>query len=157
MPVRGVDGFFDLANDLRRAGDRELQRELGRGLDQAVAVVRREVAAAAPRALPDRYAAVLVPSLDVRGRRSQLKLRIQVSARGRSDDRDLPRIERGELRHPVYGRYRRGRGGRTTVNPWATTTVQRHWVARSFDRVADDITHHLAAAVDAVAARLGKG
>lgn len=169
LRVLGAREFRLLAADCRDAGRRDLERELRRALNRSVAPTAAAIRAAAGRAMPSGYGGVLAPALQVAARStSATGIRMQVSARGKAEDRDVRSLDRGLLRHPVFGRQHRrawtkGRprkripGGQLVTNPWAVTKVPPGFVTGTFDREADAIIDRLGGALDAIAAQLARG
>jgi hypothetical protein len=71
-----------------------------------------------------------------------------VSARGKTEERDVAAVNRGRLRHPVFGRRRA---------PWKTTTVVRGFVDRPINKAGDRITDAVRKARDSVADEIVRG
>lgn len=85
------------------------------------------------------------------------RVRIIAFAVGEKERRDLPRINKGELRHPVFGRSRTVRGRGRVPNPWATTKVPARFFDRGTAKAADDAETQLIEVLDGFAERLAKG
>jgi len=98
----------ELAGNLREIGETGLRRDLLAAIrhaaDSIPPAVRREL----PERLPDRYAAVLDPDLDmgssVRTTGTDVGVWEYARPRGRKK-RKLPRLDAGILWHPVFGSY----------------------------------------------------
>lgn len=107
LRVEGAEKFGAVAKTLKQIGDKELNRELYRGINRAVKPLREAVKEGAPRYLPRRYAFELAKSLKVRTRRRAGRnpsIRLVGSAKTPGGkDRDLASLNRGRLRHPLYG------------------------------------------------------
>jgi hypothetical protein len=106
--VRGADDLAKLGRRLKEAGDKELRRELLRGLNRAVKPLTQEVKDSLDEFLPDNYAAELGPSVKVQTRKRVGGRNPSVSMVGRAQTRDgkprnLDALNRGRLRHPLYG------------------------------------------------------
>lgn len=105
--VEGGDEMKKVAKALKQAGDKELSREFSRGMSRAVKPLMQMVKVSAPLFLPDRYAAELSASLRGRTKRRMGKnprLELVGSARTKQGKkRDLASLNRGRLRHPLYG------------------------------------------------------
>jgi hypothetical protein len=97
-----------LARNLRDAGETGLRRELQAAIRDAAATIPPVVRAELPQRLPDRYAAVLDPDLDMgsstRTTGTEIGVSVYVRPRGRKK-RKLPRLDTGILWHPVFGSY----------------------------------------------------
>lgn len=159
LRILGAREFFLLAADCRDAARKDLERELRDALGRSVKPMSGAIKTAAGRVMPTAggYRQTLVPALKLTPRAaSSTGIRLTVSAKGKTDLRDVRRLDRGELRHPVFGRYRRVRG-RRLENPWATTRIRPGFVTRTFDRQAGQVIEELGAAVEAVADKLAGG
>jgi len=101
--VRGSEKLAALSRALKGAGN-DLRRELDRGLDRAVKPLTGKVRESAPRFLPNRYAAELLPTLKfgVTHRPDRVTLSAKAATR-RGKPRSLAALNRGRLRHPLYG------------------------------------------------------
>ncbi|GGK32174.1 hypothetical protein GCM10010124_26210 [Pilimelia terevasa] len=157
----GAREFFLLAADCRDAGRKDLERELQRGLTGAVAPTRQAIKTAAGKAMPRAggYAGLLVPVLNVAARKSSaIGIRLVVSAKGETEQRDVRALDAGTLRHPVHGRSRYSRkAGRRVSNPWAITDIPAGFASKTFERQADAIVVRLGDAVQAVADKIAGG
>lgn len=166
MPVVQVTGPAprDIARALRTL-DKPLQREVYGALNRSVKPLRAAVKTEAARTLPHRggYADLMSHSVKVRSqRRAATALRLIVSAKGEDEDRDVRRVDKGELRHPVYGRSRRRTwtrfkprkripGGQLIPNPWATTRVRAGFATRPLEAGMPAVRRELVDALDRVA------
>lgn len=156
--VRAND-FFSLARDARIAGRKDLVKELNAGLARSVKPIQQAIRVEAEQVMPASggYRALLTRSLRVRAAKGDLRVRLLVSAKGKSEDRDVRRLNLGELRHPnPPGRFRRVRG-RRVVNDWSTTRIRSGFVFRPFDKHADTVEKELAEALGNVAKKLAGG
>lgn len=159
VQVNGWRAFQRLAADCKDAARKDLERELRRGLSGSTAPMRTAIRAAAAATMPSAggYAAVLPSALRVTPRQSGLLLRLTVAAKGAGEDRDVRALDAGRLRHPVYGRSRRGRGGRRVPSPWAVTAIRPGFVTDTFDKTADAVLERLGEAVQTVADKIAGG
>lgn len=153
--VEGAEKLRKLARDLSIAGNIELQKELRRGLAVAARPVGKEVRAEIPRVMPSGYAPVLSKALRVsvstrtpRASRYLVAVRVVLSAAGRHRKRDLPALDRGSLRHPVFGRRRQ---------PWVMQRIRRGFFAEPAKRTQDQATTEAIAAIERVADKLARG
>lgn len=107
VQVRGAYQLGHVARKLRQAGRRDLQRKLRKGLLAAVEPIKAAVREEVHEVMPSGYDPVLSASLDldtkIRTVGELTGLRIEASARGRHQERDVTALERGWLRHPRFG------------------------------------------------------
>ncbi len=154
MLVR-VSGGVDLTSvrrNLRMLGAGDLSRQMSRGLQRAAKPLRAEVQAEAVKAMPSGYGPLLSKSLrfrtSTRERRGAASLVIRIYGDGKKEHRDVVRINKGVLRHPVYGRRK---------NPWVNQKVRVGFVDRPVDRMAPDIRREMQAVVEYIATQITKG
>lgn len=152
VSVRGAEKLQIVARALREAGDKDLQREFYRGLNRAVKPLREEVKdpQMLGQYLPDRYARVLAKDLRINARRRAFgrnpALYLIGTAKGRGGKtRDVRSLNRGRLRHPLFG----NRGF------WYNQRIKPHWwdhplllgapaVRKELVRVLDDVGKKIA-------------
>lgn len=107
LRIEGADKLGALSDAMRRYGTVELERELGQGIERAVKPLVEAVKKSLKTYLPDRYAEALAASLvenAVRLAGSTPGVRLTASAKNpRGKQRDLASLNRGRLRHPLYG------------------------------------------------------
>lgn len=100
-----AERFGILARHLAEAGEVGLRRELFRAVGDAAAPAVEAVRQGLPDYMPNRYAAVLDPDLQLSvvrsARAGDPSVRIRASSRGKA--RKLRRLEGGVLAHPLYG------------------------------------------------------
>lgn len=110
LRVVGADKFGHLAKELRRLGDKELRTELYRGINRAVKPLTESVKKETPSFFPRRFAFELAKTLRVRPRRRAGRdpsIRLVGQAKTpRGKERNLTALNRGRLRHPLYGNRR---------------------------------------------------
>lgn len=158
--VTGQAQLRKLAAHIRAEGDKGLGRELARALDKTVEPVKKAIAESASRTMPSGYAPTLTRSLrhrrTLRAAARQASIRLATFAAGDKERRDLPALEAGNLRHPVFGRSRRTRKGRK-ANPWAVTKIRPGFHARGIEKAGDEAEKQVLAVLDDYAERLTKG
>lgn len=154
MQVR-VAGGRDLTGvrrDLRRLGDRDLSRQMSRALGRAAKPVKPAVQKSAADLLPSGYGPLMSKSVRLRTTtresRGAASLVITVFAAGKQEHRDVVRVNKGMLRHPVYGRRRK---------PWVNQKVRRGFVDRPVDRLGPDMRREMQAVVDWIADQITRG
>lgn len=129
VEVTGQKDLYKLARTLRDAGQRKLGQKLDRGIRKAAKVVDAEVTARSstdvfiPKKFEETFNASLSAKHEVRMIRGR-SVTITFTAKGKRQERKLTDMERGRLRHPVYGRYRRLKDGTLMKNPWVTQTIK---------------------------------
>lgn len=149
LRVTGSDSLARLARDLKRAGDVDLRRELLRAGRRMSAPIKAEVAASARTTLPRRgglSTAVAAAKVTAATRLSGRDVGVTFSTQWAGHD--LEGIDRGLVRHPVYGNRRR----------WVAQPVRPGYWTRAFEGPGAAIAHELfLAAVDEIADRLAAG
>lgn len=161
--VSGSVRLHEVAQAIRATGDKGLGREMSRALAKSTLPVQKSIAAEADRVMPESggYRAVLSKSL--RHKTSQrtasrsATVRLITYADGTGERRDIERLEKGELRHPVHGRSRTVRGRGRVPNPWATTRIRPGFHERGTDGAADEAVRELSTVLEDFVSRLAKG
>lgn len=159
--ITGGDQLRKVAAQIRATGDKGLGREMAKALDKAIEPVKAAIDASAEQTMPSGYKADLTASLKhrrtLRSATRTASVRLTTSAKGEKESRDLVALERGMLRHPVYGRFRRLKTGRRKANPWAVTRIRAGFHARGIEDAADEAEKKLIEVLDDLADRLAKG
>jgi len=152
VKVEGAEKFGKLAKALRDAGRTDLQRELYSGINRAVKPLTVGLKGSTARFLPARYAAVLSKSLRVKTRQrprgaSGPGVYLVGSAKTKGGkDRDLSSLNRGRLRHPLFGDRRH----------WFDQQVSPNWWDDPLLEGADEIRKEIVKSLDDVARKLDK-
>jgi hypothetical protein len=150
--VQGIEKMAQLGKDLRAAGAKDLRKELlkaGRDAGkQAQAVVREHALSDLPVGgdLNQWVAArtKVTAQTKLAGKNVGLRLRMRhKSAKGLSD---LPAINDGRLRHPVFGH-----------SVWVLQSIAPGFAWRAVDEIGDVLADEFLAAVDRVADKLAAG
>jgi hypothetical protein len=157
--VSGAEDFARLARRLQEAGETGLRRELREAVNDSVKPFEREVSAAEylKPYLPDPYAEVLSADMRVstRQRASTVAYGIAVVLQGRLHKREVQRLNRGTLRHPVFGRPDR------TRKEWAWRTQTGGMRPGFFDVAAEaakpGIRDDIQAAMQRVSGKITRG
>jgi hypothetical protein len=136
VQISGIGELHKLVAQIKAAGDKGLGRQMSQALAGVVAPVEAAIIESAAETMPSGYEETLTRSLKHR-RTSRAaarlaSLRLTTFAEGTAERRDLPSLERGRLRHPVFGRSRRTRRGRRP-NPWASTAIRPGFHQRGVD------------------------
>lgn len=140
--IAGLQRFAKLSKDLRVAGDKDLRKELYRGLQRATKPLKDDAKANARRVLPgrgglaDRVARARFNTRSRAGRNPSVKITAQ-DAKGRSVD--LVALDDGSVRHPTFGR-----------RPWVKQDVTPGWFTEPMQAGAPEVAREVIAAIDAV-------
>lgn len=130
-----------------------MQAQMAAGMRVEIRKVQPEVKVEAGATLPQRggYARVMAAAVkaatSVRQAGNRISASADVSAKGRREDRDVATVNRGGLRHPLYGNRRH----------WFTTRVRPGFVTRVIDRTRDRIVDVVKDARDDAANRIVRG
>ena len=126
-----VNNLDTVARALRELGDKELSRELFRGLNRVTTELKKDAKEEAVRRLPRRggLGAKVGKSRLSTGRRGGRNPGLVIRAKGISQ---LPKIEAGEVRHPTYGH-----------KPFVTQQITGGWFTDPMYAGRDEIIHAL--------------
>lgn len=103
--VSGAERLAALAKRLRGA-DKEYRKELRIGINRAVKPLKRDVLEQLPLFMPNQYAKVMKKALKVKTvirTGGMASVRITAYGKGRHKNRDIRALDRGTLRHPLWG------------------------------------------------------
>lgn len=150
LRVEGADKFGNLAKALRKFGDKELRTELYRGINRAVKPLTDDVKKSTGKYLPRRYAFELAASLKVKARRrAGQNPAVYLVGRAKTKqgkERDLASLNRGRLRHPLYGNRRY----------WYDQDVSPNWWDDPLLDGIDEVRKEIVKTIDDVAVQLAK-
>lgn len=150
--IAGQAELRKVAASIRATGDRGLGREFAKALERAVEPVKQAIVDEAAETMPSGYVEVLTRSLKhrrtTRSAAREATVRLATHGEGKRERRDLPRLNKGELRHPVFGRRRK---------PWTTTHVRAGFHDRAVEKAGPEAEKAILAVVDDYTARLAKG
>lgn len=136
--VRGAEQFLALSKRLKAAGEKELRKELNRGLREAAKPLAKLTKQEALRSLPSRggLAALVASSpqkVQVRTGASTAGVRIVVGKKGGG----ARAADEGLIRHPVFGK-----------PVFVTQPVTPGWFSETADRNAPAIRDEVAAVLE---------
>lgn len=157
--IKGRAELREVITKLEVSAPAELEKDLLAGTREALKPIRADVKAEALAKLPKRggYAALLARSVKVSTRvtgGNKIVARVSVTASGKREKRDLPAVNRGVLRHPVFGVWRpQGKGPKG--NP--PTRVRRGVVDEPIDRARDRLVSNARKAAEAYARSIARG
>ncbi|MEV6633877.1 hypothetical protein AB0M54_24310 [Actinoplanes sp. NPDC051470] len=161
-----LEGSLELrrvAASIKAAGAKGLGKEMAAALRKAAAPVQAAIQDSFVESLPRRGGYRDLASKSVKFRASVRSgaragsVRIVMVAQGKAERRDIRRLDRGELRHPNWGRSRNVRGKGRVPNSWSTTTIPRDFFRRGTDKAADLAEREMRGVLDDFAGRLLKG
>lgn len=148
LRIEGADKFGELARALRRAGDKELRTALYRGINSSVKPLSEDVKKRTPEYFPRRYAAELAKTLKVRVRRRAGRdpsIRLMGQSKTKlGKERDLASLNRGRLRHPLYG----------NRSYWYDQKVPPNWWDDPMLEGVDEVREVLVNVLDDIGAKL---
>lgn len=137
VSVEGADKLAKLAKLLRETGDKELRRELTRGLQRATKPIKAAVTDAVLEQMPHggglnrRLARSKVSSKTSTGRDP----RVRLLWKGHRD------LDRGKVRHPVFGNRDRWVDQQVPAGVFSDTVARRAPAARDeIERAVDAVT-----------------
>lgn len=149
--VSGAAQIHALAQRFKAAGQEGLGREMARALTKAVEPLNKAIDEEARKVAPSGYVEVLTRSLkhrrSVRASRDQASVRLTTAAKGKAEYRDLPALNAGRLRHPVFGRRRK---------PWTVTAIPAGFYDRGTKSAADLAEKQLLVVLDGFTQRLSE-
>lgn len=159
VSIAGAQKLDALATQLRNAGRRDLERELRVELRKPPKQLERAVKAAVPPFMPRGYEAPLARSLRFMVRVTRgavMGVRVTMHGRGGGGgDRDVRRLNQGELRHPVFGRRRRTTRGRIFNNPWVVQRIPPGFFTKPAAQVLRQVQDDTVRVIDRVLAKIG--
>ncbi len=151
---------------LKETGNEGLGKGMAAGLRIAARPIEPAVRAEASRRMPPGYGPVLSKSLTFRTTVRSFKYTARVTWKvygdGKKERRDVPALNRGQLRHPVFGRTRRLKRHakhRATSQPnsWVTQRIQRGFVDDPVKLLAPNVRKEMDKVIDQVAAKITRG
>lgn len=153
---------------LAETGNEGLGKGMAAGLRLAAGQLKPAVLAEIPKVMPRQggYAEALSKSLQFRIAVRDFKHVARVTWRtygnGQKERRDVPRLNAGVLRHPVYGRTRKLRHharhrATSMANPWVAQTVTPGFVDRPVDQLGPEVRRQMQVVIDQVAAKIARG
>lgn len=152
-----------VAAGIKAAGDKGLGKEMSAALRKAAKPVAESIKTTLVKSMPHRggYQATVAKSVRFRtqvrsGARSG-SVRIITYVDGKAERRDIRRLDKGELRHPNWGRSRTVRGKGRVPNKWSTTKVPAEFHRRGTEKAADEAEKQLQDVIDVFAKRLLEG
>jgi hypothetical protein len=149
VKVTGVGNVRATQRRLDAVGSKGLGKQMAAGFRRATAPFKPALQAEAVAAMPSGYGPTLSRSMRlrqaIRGSGTTAEAHLRVFAQGRSKRRALPDLNRGLLRHKLYG------------NPkfWYSQRVRPGVVDRPADRLIPQAVREMRAVRDYVADQIG--
>jgi hypothetical protein len=163
--VSGTVRLHQLAARMRAEGRKDLLREMGDALTQAAEPLKDRIRIEASEVMPaeggykEEFNKSLKFRVQRRGASAASDVTLTTYATGTSERRDIRALNKGVLRHPVYGRSRAGkRKGERHTNPWAVTSIRDKFWDRGTKNAADEAEKRMLKVVEQFSEKLlGEG
>jgi hypothetical protein len=149
LRIVGADKFGYLAKALKESGNKDLRKELYKGIGRSVRPLSAAVKKGTASYFPRRYALELKKSLRLKTKKLVRNPGITRAASAktpRGKDRDLASLNRGRLRHPLYGNRRY----------WYDQDVSPNWWDEVLAEGADEVRQELVNVLDDIASKIEK-
>lgn len=146
--VTGAAELRRLGERLKHEGEKDLQKELRRGVTKAVRPLQKAVKADLGQYTPSGYTPVLRKALRLRTSNRAGGVRINAVAAGKSKRRAIAKINAGVLRHPVFGHYRQ---------PWVNQAIRPGFFYEPLRRGAPIVRREIEGVMKRIAARIARG
>jgi hypothetical protein len=164
VKITGAATFHQVAARMRAEGRKDLSRDMGAAIARAAEPVKVAITREAEKVMPNEggYRELLTGSLKHRQSRrlagQQAQVIIATYADGTKERRDIVALNKGNLRHPIFGRsyrYKVGaRAGSIRRNGWAVTRIRAGFHDRGVAEAADLAQAQLIKVVEEFAGRL---
>lgn len=148
LRIEGAEQLDRLSRELRAVGNKDLRRDLYRGIQRATKPLKERAKDAARSKLPKRgglneFVAASKFATKTRGSGANVGVRITAAKAGH----DVRSIDRGRLRHPVFG----------NRSVWVNQSVEPGWFSETIDDGAPVVRGELIEVIRDVARRLSRG
>jgi hypothetical protein len=147
VTTRGTERLVRLAAAIRDAGDKGLQKELMRAMQRSTRPLKKAARDGAIQILPHRgglaervAASRFAAQTRTRGKGAGVRIK-------GASDMDISAMNRGRLRHPVYGKWRKGTPTQLVRPGWFddSLTIEAQGVRDEIERALDDLGRKLEA------------
>lgn len=151
--VEGAEKLYKLGAQLKEIGDKELRRDLFAGVRRATVPITEAAKASARAVLPKRGGLNEVVASSKFGTRTRVtgnSVGVRIVAEKKKDGgkkSDLEAIDRGTLRHPVYGHRK----------TWVLQNITPGWFSKPAQGAAPMVRLQVVAVLDDVARRIERG
>jgi hypothetical protein len=165
--IQGRAQLRRLGEQIKATGDKGLGREMAAAIRKAAKPIEAAISREADAVMPSAggYRATFSKSMKFRvalrigARRASLTM--HTFATGTKERRDIGALNKGTLRHPVFGRSRRikvgPRAGTAQPNPWSVTAIRPDFFGRGTAAAGDVAEREIAKVRDEFSKRLAKG
>lgn len=151
VDISGQAELRKLASNIRDSGNKGLGREFAKALERVVDPIKQAISDEAAETMPSGYKDVLTRSLKhrrtTRSSAREATVRLATHGDGKVERRDLPTLNKGRLRHPLFGRRR----------TWYVTGIRPGFHDRAVEKAGPEAEKALLQVVDDYTARLTKG
>jgi hypothetical protein len=158
--IEGGAALKQVISDLRKASEKGLGKEFGKALNKATDPLKKSIEASAEKTMPSGFAPTLTRSLkhrrNTRTDARQASVVLATYATGKKERRDLPAMEGGNLKHPVFGRTRATRRG-IASNPWVDQRIKPGFHKRGTEQAGPEAEKQILVVVDEFVERLAEG
>lgn len=157
MDINGADQLVRLSKALKDAGAKDLQRELSKGIRDAVKPAKAAIRQSALDTLPsrgglnERVANRVAPRIR-RSTSGRGGSGVRLIAIGKRGMKEIVRLDRGELRHPVWPRADQTRGEWT----WVDQAITPGFWTKPLEALAPEIRREVLASMEAVAKKIDR-
>lgn len=150
--VKGADDLAKLSRQLKAAGEKGLQRELSKGIRDALKPVRTvELPKSALETLPRHGGLNVLVSKTKYSISRKTGNRIAGLRLTAKNIYNLRRIDSGTVRHPVFKSEKRAKA------PWVNQKVTPGWFTQPTEAAAPHVQREIMKAMDVVAKQITKG
>lgn len=147
--MTGTADLYSLRRALKQVGGTGLSRQMNNAFKVALKPLEAEIRGEATHLMPSGYGAILSRSLTFRlasrTAKQSTSMKLRVFGDGKRERRDVPSLNRGRLRHPVFGRRRQA---------WVNQRVRPGFIDKPVDRLVPSIQREMNAVIDEVAAKI---
>lgn len=146
--VTGSAELRYVAGKLRKAAARDLQVELSKAQREAFKPLAPEIRLEALAILPGGYGPTMANAVkvSVRSNLARATVTANIFARARKELRDVVAVNRGLLRHPLFG----------NRNRWYAQKVRAGFVTRAVNRLEDRIGRESTDALDRIVKEIAR-
>jgi len=156
MPRVVVEGGAELkrvAAKLRKVEAVELAEKTRKAQREAIKPTEEDIKAEAAGTLPSGYGHIMAKSVKVNTslRKAQAVFLVKIKAKGKAEERDLREVNKGILRHPLFGKRKPTKKNKKV---WFITQVKPGFVDRpinrTISRVVDSTSHAISAVLQEI-------
>jgi len=143
--INGAATLHKVAAQFRAQANKDLSRDLSNALSKAIEPVKTAIKASAEETMPREggYNPTFSRALKFRTNRntrgSDGSVTLSTYAEGKTDRRDIRALERGDLRHPLFGHRKRA---------WYTTPIRAGFHRRGTDKALDEAQKEISKVAD---------